>query len=185
MSRHVELTTRELAGILKTATFGVKGSQRAVVRIEMDGETLVAAGPGAQGSAPANGSWSGPALVNAISLKLLASRLPPNATITVRAAEGFIWFGPTRLPAELLGIAPPVVVTTLGAGSKEILIALYRAGKPTVTATFGQRALEKAEEDAERAIGQAVAALRHFGVDRQDIAEALRRAITRQVGEIG
>jgi hypothetical protein len=118
--------------------------------------------------------------MNAAQAKQLSSRLPaPDPTVIDVAGER-VAIGGFSMGVQVLESPPPKVELTLGAGPREVLVAVERHGEPSVAASIGGDAVKHARDAAGRAIFSALNSLRRFGVNRAEVEEALFSAIRRQ-----
>lgn len=171
----------DLADILRMAASGVRSSGPAFkVRLEFSSGELSATGPGAGADAPAEGNWPGAVLIAGEVARRLASRLPAVDPFVVTISGQALRIGGLTLPVEVLGAAPPVVEVTFGASHREVLVAVVRHGRAPVVASLGEEAVQEAHEAAGRAIKSAIQTLKQFGVEAEEVAEALRAALRRQ-----
>ncbi|MEO8927796.1 MAG: hypothetical protein ABI306_11610 [Caulobacteraceae bacterium] len=181
MTHELTLARDDFAEILTIATMGVRGAKSGFsVRLDFADGELTATGPGAAGTAPASGQWPGAVLIDGALAWHLSSRLPTPDPFTLAAADGRLIMGGFSMAACLMDVAPKAVDLVLGAGYRDVLVAVERHGESKVVASVGASAIALARAASSRAVATATRALKGFGVTRAEIDQALLAALRRQ-----
>jgi hypothetical protein len=172
---------KDLAEALRAATAGVRSSKAGFsVRLEFGDGMLTAFGPGAAYDAQASGTWPQAVLIDGMLMKQLATRLPNLDPCKLELTNGRLTIGGFSVGVTTMDVAPKAIDIVLGASHREVLVAIERHGRPSVIASLGEAAIDKASAARAKSIASALAALKAFQVERGELEAALDSAIRRQ-----
>jgi hypothetical protein len=178
MDLQATVDTKAFITALKTALTGARAGQKASVRFDFAKGSLAIEGPGAGCDIDVACNSRGTVLVSADPLRRWTSVAPKEPTINLRSDGVHFWIGGTALQVGgAMDIAPKVVAIPIGASHADVLRAMEREGELVVFATLGGPAIAEARKHMERAIGNAVHALKDFGVTTSDIEKVVLKAL--------